>query len=60
MKELGSSCNFCDESFLTRKVFESMEGQNAEKNSAVPVTSVMEDSGQENAFECMEKKQHAE
>ena len=56
MEEFGSSCNFCDESFLTRKsVWEHGEEQHAEKNSAVPVTSVMEDSGQENAFECMER-----
>ena len=55
-KEFGSSCNLCDESFLTRKRFwEHGEEQHAEKNSAVPVTSVMEDSGQENVFECMER-----
>ena len=56
MEEFGSSCNFCDESFLTRKsVWEHGEEQHAEKNLAVPVTSVMEDSGQENALECMER-----
>ena len=38
----------CPESSIT-------EEQHAEKNSAVPVTSVMEDSGQEKVFECMER-----
>jgi hypothetical protein len=31
MEEFGSSCNFCDESFLTRKVFESMERNNMQR-----------------------------
>ena len=44
-------CEFCDENWWSSQ----LTAVSWRKNSAVPVTSVMEDSGQENVFECIER-----